>query len=288
MKVAIASGKGGTGKTTIAVNLASLIVKNSKQVCYADCDVEEPNGHLFLNPIIDRQWPAVIPIPVVDEKLCDACGKCKDICEFSAITVIVDKVLVFPELCHGCGGCELVCPPKAITESPREIGVVMIGHKGNLQYVSGKLNIGEPSAAPVIRDVKKAFAEYQDVIIDAPPGTACPMVETVSDADYVFLVTEPTPFGLNDLSLAVETVRKLDIPYSVIINRAGSGDNKVQEYCQRENIPITAEIPDDRRIAESYSKGKIIYEALPEYKIYFENIINEITKWQKNIERVTK
>lgn len=288
MKIVVASGKGGTGKTTIAVNMASLMAEGSDGVCYADCDVEEPNGHLFLNPTIDRQWPAVIPVPQVDEKLCDACGECKEICEFNAITVILDKVLVFPELCHGCGGCTLVCSPKAITEVPREIGLVMLGHNGNLRFVSGRLNVGEPMAVPLIREVKKALGKYRDVIIDAPPGTACPMVETTSDADYVLLVTEPTPFGLNDLELAVETVRKLNLPCSVVINRAGSGDEGVQEFCRRGNIPIIAEIPDDRRVAEVYSQGKIIYKVLPEFKPYLEDIINKVYELQKKDERITK
>jgi len=288
LKIVVASGKGGTGKTTIAVNIASLMAERSDQVCYADCDVEEPNGYLFLKPTIDREWPADIPIPQVDENLCDACGKCKEICEFSAITVILEKVMVFPELCHGCGGCALACPPKAITEIPREIGLVMAGHRGRLQFVSGRLNVGEPLAVPLIREVKKEIGKYTDVIIDASPGTACPMVETVSNADHVLLVTEPTPFGLNDLKLAVETVRKLDLPYSVIINRAGIGDKGVQKFCYLENIPIMAEIPDDRRAAELYSKGEMIYRALPEFKKYFENIVEKIDEMQKKYERNIK
>jgi len=288
LRIAIASGKGGTGKTTVAVNIASLMAERFDQVCYADCDVEEPNGHLFLKPTIDREWSAAIPIPQVDESLCDACGKCKEICEFNAITVILDKVLVFQELCHGCGGCTLACPPKAITEVPREIGLVMVGHRGCLRFVSGRLNVGEPLSVPLIRAVKKELGKYTDVIIDALPGTACPMVETISDADHVLLVTEPTPFGLNDLKLAVETARKLDLPYSVIINRAGIGDKGVQDFCRLENIPIIAEIPDDRRVAELYSKGEMIYKVLPEFKKYFEDIVEKINDWQKRYERIIK
>jgi len=288
MKIVVASGKGGTGKTTVAVNLASLMSESSDQVCYADCDVEEPNGHLFLNPILDREWSATIPIPKVDDKLCDACGKCKEICEFNAITVILDRVLVFPELCHGCGGCTLVCPPKAIAEVPREIGMVMAGHKDNLKFVSGRLNVGEPLAVPLIREVKRELGKYTNVIIDAPPGTACPMVETISNVDYVLLVTEPTPFGLNDLKLAVETARKLNLPHSVIINRAGSGDNCVREFCDRENIKILTEIPDDRRVAELCSRGEIIYRELTEFKKYFKDILVNMKNQQEKYERILK
>lgn len=286
MKIVVASGKGGTGKTTVAVNIASLMAEISDQVCYADCDVEEPNGHLFLKPVIDRERSAVIPIPQVDENLCDACGKCKEICEFNAITVILDKVLVFQELCHGCGGCKLVCPPQAINEVSREIGLVMVGHRDNLKFVSGRLNVGEPLAVPLIREVKKELGKYTDVVIDAPPGTACPMVETISNANYVLLVTEPTPFGLNDLKLAVETVRKLKLPHSVIVNRAGSGDKNVQKFCDRENIPIIAEIPDERQVAELCSQGKMIYTILPAFKKYFEDIMEKINNWQEDYERI--
>lgn len=288
MKIAIASGKGGTGKTTIAVNIASLMAGRSDQVCYADCDVEEPNGHLFLKPTLDREWPAVVPVPHVDESLCDACGKCKEICEFSAITVILDKVMVFQELCHGCGGCTLVCPTEAITEVPREIGAVMVGHRGCLRFVSGRLNVGEPLAVPLIREVKKQLGEYADVIIDAPPGTACSMVEAISDADHVLLVTEPTPFGLNDLKLAVETAQKLGLSHSIIINRADSGDRSVRKFCDHNNIPVISEIPDDRRVAESYSKGEMIYRVLPEFKKYFEDIVERINDLSKMYERSIK
>lgn len=286
MEIAVASGKGGTGKTTVAVNLARLMVESSNRVCYVDCDVEEPNGHLFLKPTITRQWTVSLPIPSVNDKLCDGCGECKEICQFNAITVIKGKVLVFPELCHGCGGCNLVCPQKAITEIPKAIGSAMVGHSGKLEFISGKLNVGEPMAGPVIREVKKAITDNADVIIDVPPGTACPMVEAVREADYVLLVTEPTPFGLNDLKIAVDTVLKLNIPHAVIINRAGSGDEGVRNFCRHENIPIVTEIPDDRRVAELYSQGKMIYESLPQFKKYFEIILKSINERRKERERI--
>lgn len=279
MRIAVASGKGGTGKTTVAVNLAGLIAESSKSICYVDCDVEEPNGHLFLKPVIEKEWPAVMPIPDVDETACDGCGECKEICQYNAITVIADNVLIFPELCHGCGGCALVCPQKAITETPRAVGSVMAGNSGKVRFLSGKLNVGEPLATTVIRTVKKAIKDETNILIDAPPGTSCPMVETINGSDFVLLVTEPTPFGFNDLKIAVETVRKLGLDFGVVINRADIGDNSVKIYCRDEKIPIIAEIPDDRRVAEIYSKGEIIYTTLPEFRNRLEDIAGWINKF---------
>ncbi len=284
MKIAVASGKGGTGKTTVAVNLACLMAESSDHICYVDCDVEEPNGHLFLKPSITRQWTVSIPFPSVDDRLCDGCGKCKEICQQNAITVINGKVLVFPELCNGCGGCSLVCPQEAIREIPKEIGNAMTGHAGELGFISGRLNVGEPMAVPVIRDVKKAITDNVEAIIDAPPGTTCPMIEAVRQVDYVLLVTEPTPFGLNDLKIAVDTMSKLDLPHAVIINRAGSGDESVKDFCLDRNIPVVTEIPDDRRVAELYSQGKIIYKSLPRFKEYFEDILRAINDKRKERE----
>jgi MinD superfamily P-loop ATPase len=286
MRIAVASGKGGTGKTTIAVNLVSLLAEKREGVCYVDCDVEEPNGHLFLKPEIDKRWPAVLPIPEVDEKACDYCGECKQICQYNAITVIAENVLVFPELCHGCGGCALVCPKKAITEIPREVGIVMSGKSGRAKFISGKLNIGEPLATTVIRQVKKAISEESDVFIDAPPGTSCPMVEAVSGADLILLVTEPTPFGFNDLKLAVETARKLGLEFGVVINRADLGDGSVREYCLNQNIPVVAEIPDDRRIAELYSRGGLLYKAHPVFGDRIKDISNWIYEYKDKRKRI--
>jgi MinD superfamily P-loop ATPase len=287
VRIAVASGKGGTGKTTLAVNLAGLMAESSGSICYADCDVEEPDGHLFLKPVIEREWPAVLPIPGVDEAICDRCGQCKEICQYYAITVLADNILVFPELCHGCGGCNLVCPLKAITEIPREVGMVMSGNSGNVKFVSGKLNVGEPLATTVIRAVKKAIRAETDVLIDAPPGTSCPVVEAVSGSDFVLLVTEPTPFGFNDLKLAVETVRKLDLDFGVVINRSDVGDDVVERFCRDENIPLIAEIPDDRRIAEIYSRGEIVYRALPEFRSRLEDILGWIDELKKKQEDKT-
>ncbi|MBN2184910.1 MAG: ATP-binding protein [Candidatus Krumholzibacteriota bacterium] len=266
MKIAIASGKGGTGKTTVAVNLAAIAQLNGKRSVYVDCDVEEPNGHIFLKPEIDSQQTVTNPVPVIDDEKCDSCGECGKICHFNAIAVILDSVLVFPELCHGCGGCFHACPKGAITESPREVGKIEAGRsyqveasgKEGIGFIHGILNLNEAMAVPVIRAVRKMIPESEWVVIDAPPGTSCSMVATVRDADYVLLVTEPTPFGLHDLELAYRTVRDLDITAGVVVNRAGTGDSGVGEFCAREGIEILAEIPESREIAEIYSRGSVI------------------------------
>ncbi len=283
MKIAIASGKGGTGKTTLAVNLAAVLADNGERVVYVDCDVEEPNGHLFLKPNIDNTKEIGIPKPEIDMNLCDGCGKCGEICRFSAILVIKGKVLTFPELCHGCGGCMLVCPQKAITEKMDEIGIIESGIAGNIEYTAGKLNIGQPSGVPIIKEIKQSILNSGGyVLLDAPPGSSCPVVETVRDADFVILVTEPTPFGLNDLKIAVSLVKELGLPHGVVINRAGSGDERVKEYCAIQDIDLIGEIPDDRRIAETYSKGMLLLNALPEHRNYFNEILNFITRKVKH------
>lgn len=265
MKLVIASGKGGTGKTTVAVNLACVLADDGQAVQYLDCDVEEPNGHIFLKPKITSTAPVGIPVPVVDEAKCTGCRQCAEVCEFHAIAVL-KKPLIFPELCHGCGGCALVCPEGAIREESRTIGVVEIGWAGGVGFVQGRLNVGEPMAPPLIRAVKQKAITDGVAIMDAPPGTSCPVVTTVRDADYVILVTEPTPFGLNDLRLAVEMIRTLGVRHGVVINRADSGDQRVRDYCTEENIPVLLEIPDDRRVAEAYSRGYMAVHMLPEWK----------------------
>lgn len=254
---AIASGKGGTGKTTVSVHLAHLLAEHGEKVQYLDCDVEEPNGHIFLKPEIERLEEATVPVPIIDKTLCIACGQCAEVCEFNAIATL-KTALVFSELCHGCGGCALACPTGAIKEYPRNIGVVETGRSGPIGFVQGRLNVGEPMTGPLIRAVLQATTPGTMTLIDAPPGTACSVVAAVREADYVILVTEPTPFGLNDLRLAVELMRELGRRCGVVINRAGSGNTAVQTYCQAENIPILAEIPDSRKVAAAYSRGEMM------------------------------
>ncbi len=281
MKIAIASGKGGTGKTTVAVNIASALAASGEQVAYVDCDVEEPNGALFLKPAIDRVRTVGVLNPVVDAELCDGCGECGNICRFSAIVVVGGRTLTFPEMCHSCGGCALICPKKAIKEVPREIGVIESGHAGGIDFCGGRLNVGEVSAVPLLRDLKRSLPADGCVILDSPPGTSCPVVETLKGADYVTLVTEPTPFGVHDLKMAVETVRELGLPLGVVLNRAGCGDDRVVEFCRREGIEVIAEIPDDRRIAEVYSNGGLIINELPCYRELFEHIVDRIPQAAK-------
>jgi MinD superfamily P-loop ATPase len=272
MRVAVASGKGGTGKTTIATNLAVSLAGQGSRVVYADCDVEEPNGHIFLKPIIEKKMTFGVPVPAVDEARCTGCGLCGNACQFSAIICVNKKVLTFPELCHGCGGCSLVCPEKAIDEIKRDIGTVRIGTAGAVGFRDGVLRVGEAMSAPLIRAVKQQLPEEGIAIIDAPPGTSCPVIEAVKDTDFVLLVTEPTPFGLNDLVLAVEMVRQLGPQFAVIINRCDVGTDETRRYCAREDIPILLEIPHSRKIAEAYSKGLLITEAFPELRNDFEQI----------------
>jgi len=269
MIIAVASGKGGTGKTTVAANLARV----RGGVTLLDCDVEEPNAHLFLRgePIAEAEI-VTIPVPEVDEALCNGCGECGRFCQYKALAVLGKRVLVFAELCHGCGGCLRVCPQGAIREAPRRIGVVEIQPAGTITLVQGRLDVGVAMSPPLIRAVKAKIPKAGDAILDAPPGTSCPVVATLRETDYVVLVTEPTPFGLNDLKLAVAVVRELKRPFGVVVNRAGSGDGRVLEYCRDEHIPALAEIPDDRRVAEAYSRGQLAVDALPEYRAVFERL----------------
>ena len=269
MIISIASGKGGTGKTTVATNLARAV---DGDVALLDCDVEEPNSHLFLKPVVDSTRDFDVDIPEVDLDKCTYCGQCAEICQFKALAVLPDTVLTFPELCHSCGGCIEVCPEEALRRGKRNIGVVEEGHTNNIRFVHGRIRIGEAMAPPLITAVKSHIQPDRLTIIDAPPGTSCPVIAAMRDTDFVLMVTEPTPFGLHDLKLAVEAVKILGIPCGLIINRADLGTDETERYAQSENIPILMRIPFERRIAEAYSRGELIVDVFPEWKAKFSTL----------------
>lgn len=278
MRIAIASGKGGTGKTTISTNLALYIGEHAYDTVYLDCDVEEPNGHLFLRPVITKKEACSIPVPVINESKCDACGECVRFCEFKALVRLGKTVMAFPELCHGCGGCMLCCPHHAILEHPRKIGFIESGKSENIGFIHGRLNIGEAMSPPLIRGVLHRICSSDVNIIDAPPGTSCPVIASIREADFVVLVTEPTPFGLNDLGLALDMVRELDIPYGVVVNRYEGGVHDAEVFCKRQQVEILTRIQDDRRIAECYSKGELILKDIPDIQENFKELWDAVRK----------
>ena len=265
MIISVASGKGGTGKTTIATNLA-LSLGSSQLI---DCDVEEPNANIFLKTKICEHEDITVDIPKIDGSKCDYCGKCSEFCAYNALAVLPSKVLVFPDLCHSCGGCELVCPKNAVGWSKRVIGKIEHGTTKELDFYHGLLNIGEIQTMPIIKALKQKIDKNKNVILDAPPGASCPVIETISGSDYCILVTEPTPFGLHDLKLAVEVARHIEIPFGVIINRDGIGDNKVDLFCRKENIPILLKIPHAEIISNLYSRGVPFVEELSNWREKF-------------------
>lgn len=276
MIIAVASGKGGTGKTTVAVNMA-LAMEKEIQVRLLDCDVEEPNAHLFLKPEFESSVPVAIPVPEVDAARCTGCGRCAEVCAFNALAVLKKNVLVFAELCHGCGSCAYFCPEKAITEVERPIGVVESGPASGLEFVHGRLNPGEAMSPPLIKAVKKKAGPSGVTVIDVPPGTSCPVVAAVKDSDFCLLVTEPTPFGLNDLDLAARMARKLGLPAGVVINRCDIGDGAVEEYCRDASLPVLLKIPFDRELASRYARGEPAVHALPAWGETFRKLFHQIS-----------
>ena len=272
MILSIASGKGGTGKTTVAVNLA-LSLENVRLI---DCDVEEPNDHILLNPDIEEREDVCVEYPVIDKEECNLCGQCANFCMYNSIAVTKSDVIVFPELCHSCGGCKLVCPRDAITHEKRVIGRIESGRAEHIEFHRGILNPGEVRATPIVKQLKKKIDRKKCTILDAPPGAGCLVIETIENSDFCILVTEPTPFGLYDLRLAVDVVRKLRIPFGVVINKDGIGDRKVEVFCSRENIPILMKIPFDKKMADLYSRGVPFVLEIEEWKEKFRMMVDKI------------
>ena len=272
MKITVASGKGGTGKTIIAVNIA-LSIENSMLI---DCDVEGPNSHIFFKGPMVKLKDVSILAPKFDLDTCTLCGKCVEFCQYNAISIIGEKLLFFEELCHGCGGCKIICPVDAITEVDHNVGLIEKGGTEDLPLYHGLLNISEPFGVPIINQLKQFADDKKTTIFDSPPGTACPAVETMRDVDFCILVTEPTPFGLHDLTLTVDVIRQIGTPFGVVVNRDGIGDDRVDRYCEKESIPLLAKIPNDMEIAKLYSQGVPMVKGLPKYRELFEELFAKI------------
>ena len=271
MKVAVASGKGGTGKTTVAVNLANLI-KEDYQVYLLDCDVEEPNAHLFLKPSFEKSYPQTVPVPQVNQDNCDYCGRCSEVCAFNALAILKKKILFYEHMCHSCGSCIYFCPREAMVEVPREIGLMEVGFYRVMGFVHGILNIGEAMAPPLIKEVKKYQDRAQVTVIDVPPGTSCPVVASLKNIDFCLIVTEATPFGLNDMDLLVQLLKEMKVPYGVVLNRADLGDDGVEKFCEREKIPLFLKLPFDREIARLNAEGVSLIEEIPWVREAFKDL----------------
>lgn len=283
MKIAVASGKGGTGKTTIAASLASLLaLEQEEPVTYIDCDAEEPNGHLLLHPDIEKTVPVNVPVPCVDAGRCTLCGDCAAACQFHALAVAGGGVVSFSELCHGCGACELTCSVDAIRLVDRAVGEIRVGVAGALNFVEGRMNVGEASTTPIIRALGEFLGEGVS-ILDAPPGTACPAVEAMSSADCAVLVTEPTPFGLHDLRLAVDVARQLSLPMGVVVNRCDIGDDRVSAYCRELDINVLLEIPNDRAVARAYSNGQLPWQSVPSFRHAILELADTLNAWRTEV-----
>ncbi|TWI67801.1 MinD superfamily P-loop ATPase [Desulfobotulus alkaliphilus] len=284
MKIAIASGKGGTGKTTLAVNLAASA---PMPICLLDCDVEEPNAHLFIQTERIQRYPEGVFVPVIDTDRCTLCGKCETICRFSALVIIGKRLLAYPEMCHACLGCMRICPEEAISPGERILGDVVSATFGTHQLIWGEMRVGEAMSPPLIEAVQRMAPDDRSLLLDAPPGTSCPMIAAIRDCDFVVLVTEPTPFGLHDLSLAVETARHLKIPCGIVVNRAEKGNTQIQDYASREKIPLLLEIPFKRSYAESYSRGEKLIDTDPALKKAFTGLWEIILKRGQEIRRAS-
>ena len=286
MKIAIASGKGGTGKTTLSTNLAAFM-SQSGQVVLADLDVEEPNSGLFISGELIHQEDTYKMIPEWDKSKCELCGNCQTVCNFNAVLQMGKTIMVFPQLCHGCYACSELCPTGSLPMKQKKMGELKSFRADNLSLVESRLIVGEEQAVPLIRQtidfVDANFSEEVTQIFDAPPGTSCPVIEATKDADLVVLITEPTPFGLHDLKLAVETIRQLEKEFVVVVNRHGIGDDRVDHYCREENIRVIARIPNDRKIAETYSRGELLYPTIPAARSAVETIADYIGEFKREL-----
>jgi len=275
LKIAVASGKGGTGKTTVAVNLAFLAAEAGRQAVFADCDVEEPNAHVFLATVWESETKALLPIPRFAQQRClgESCRICLDLCRFKALIRMAGEIMLFPEMCHGCGLCKLACPAGAVSDDVRELGVVRQGMSGTIRMAGGLSRVGEAMSSPLIKAVKQAVYDAPFQIWDCPPGTACPVIAAVSGADYVILVAEPTAFGLHDLNLAVELVRAMGLPHGVVINRDGMGDDRVLDYLKREGIELLGRIPGSLEAARASARGGLLAQTFPEIRAVLETVL---------------
>lgn len=287
MKIAIASGKGGTGKTTVATNLAFVAQRQGRSVAYVDCDVEEPNGHLFLRPAIGGRQLITRPVAEVDKSRCNACGRCELVCQFSAIVRVGKNVLTYPQLCHGCGVCMRACPRQAIGERAEPLGWVEVDATSPLRFAQGTLDLGQPQATGLIRAVKSAAPDAELMLFDAPPGTSCSLVQTVRGMDRVLLVAEPTPFGAHDFALVLQTVRKLALPVAAVINRCDWGNGALRQLCREQAVPILAELPEDSAIGRVQSEGALASEKLPQYEALFARLLSALTEpWPPSTKHV--
>ena len=281
MKIAIASGKGGTGKTTLSTNLAAYIAESQK-VVLSDLDVEEPNSGLFIKGALIKEENKFTMKPEWKEDKCTLCGLCQEVCNYNAIVKLGNEIVVFPELCHSCYACSELCPTNALPMVPQKMGVLKHFEKNGISFIESRLDIGQEQAVPLIAQtlefVDENFPDTSIKLYDSPPGTSCPVIEATKDADFIILITEPTPFGFNDLKLAIETMKKLEKKFAVVINRFGIGNDDVVEYCEKENIPLIAKIPNNRKVAELYSRGELIYDKIPEVKQELKKITDYILK----------
>ncbi len=275
MRIAVLSGKGGTGKTTVSTSLAASLPSCQ----YLDCDVEEPNGALFLKPDLKESFPVKVLVPEADMSKCDVCGRCAKACQYNAIAVVKNKVIVFPEICHHCGACVIACPNNAIREVERTIGVIEANEDST--FLQGKLNVGEPVSMPILRELKRRIKNDRTVIIDCPPGASCAVVQSIEECDYCVLVTEPTPFGIHDLKIAVEVVKKMGLPYGVLLNKATENNRIIYDFCETEGVELLMEIPFSKEIAESYSKGMLPVQKDNLWKEKFEKLYEKIERGAK-------